>query len=372
MKRLRGWQQLTLICVIGAWGCSGSERRTESSPEPKNKAITTATDPAATISALESAQAELGLNPSGNVTQVAFRESPLTDAVVGSLAQLPALQTLTIVSSELSTDGWKQVGQLKQLRQLDLRECKLDNEQLTAGVAGLSELASLRLSGKNGATTVDDAGLAALKACPNLKVLGADFLWISDVGLSELSGLKSLRELYLANTLVDDAALEKIAAMPAVKKLRVSKTGIGKDGLDKLVTLKLEELDISECSNLDDAALEPVGKIVTLKKLNLWRDAIGDTGAAWLATLVNLEWLNVDNTQLTDAGLKSLSGMSKLKFLHLGSTAVSDAGMPQLLGLKSLDELKVTRTSVTEAGVEPLRKALPNVNIQLKYGEETP
>jgi hypothetical protein len=44
--------------------------------------------------------------------------------------------------------------------------------------------------------------------------------------------------------------------------------------------------------------------------------------------------------------------------------------MSDLVGLKSLKDLKVTRTSVTEAGVAELRKALPKVDIQLKYGEE--
>ncbi|MCC6508561.1 MAG: hypothetical protein IT423_05615 [Pirellulaceae bacterium] len=346
-------------------GCDQSHQATSAKPAP----AAAASDPAATVSALENAKAELTRGPEGTITQVTFRDAPATDAAVDSLIGLASLQNLTIVNSELTAAGWAKVGQVKQLRHLDLRDCKLDNQQLKAAVAGLSELVSLRLSGKSGATTVDDDGIVALKNCPNLKVLGADFLWISDVGLAELSGLKALRELYLAGSLVDDAALERIAAIPSVSKLRISKTTVGKEGLEKLVALKLEDLDISECSNLDDAALEPVGKMVSLKKLNLWRAAIGDVGAAHLAPLVNLQWLNVDNTQLSDAGLKSFAGFSKLTFLHLGSTAVSDAGVPDLLGLKSLTELKVTRTSVTEAGVEPLRKAMPKLDIQLKYGE---
>ena len=334
------------------------------------KAASARTDPPEAIKALEAGNAQLQRGSNGVVSHVVLRESPLTDQLAESLSALTELQSLTVTNSELSLAGWQRVGQLEQLKHLDVRECKLGNEELAAAVSGLSELQVLKMSGKTGATTVDDSGIAALKNCPKLKVLAADFLWISETGLAELSGHKELRELYLASSLVDDVALERIGGMPSLKKLRTAKTGIGREGLNHLTQLKLEELDVSECINVDDAALEPIGKMTSLKKLNLWRDAITDQGAAHLASLTNLEWLNVDNTQLTDASLKSFAGFSKLTFLHLGSTAVTDEGMPELLKLKSLKDLKVTRTSVTEAGVEPLRRTIPGINVQLKYGEE--
>lgn len=323
------------------------------------------------VATLETAQADLKRSPAGGISEVAFRKAPITDALAGSLAKLPNLQTLTIASSEMTLAGWQEIGKLSKLRSLDLRECKLGDSQFKAAVSGLGELVVLRMSGKNGDTTVSDEGVMALKNCPKLRALAADYLFVGDVALTELASLKSLSELYLAGSLVEDAALERIASIPTITKLRIAKTSVSKEGLEKLVKLELDELDISECSRIDDAALEPIGKITTLKKLNLWRDAVGDTGIAHLKGLVNLEWLNVDNTQLSDAGLKSFSGFSKLTFLHLGSTSVSDAGMPDILPLKSLKDLKVSRTPVTEPGVEALRKAMPQLNIQLKYGRET-
>lgn len=323
------------------------------------------------VSSLDSAQAELKRNPAGVISQVTFRKAPLTDELAGSLTKLPNLQTLIIANSEMTLAGWKEVGKLSKLRTLDLRDCKLGDAHFKAAVSGMSELVVVRMSGKSGDTTVSDEGVMALKNCPKLRVLAADYLFVGDTALAELSNLKSLSELYLAGSLVEDAALERIAAMPTITNLRIAKTSVSKEGLDKLTKLGLEELDISECSRIDDAALEPIGKITTLKKLNLWRDAVGDAGIAHLKGLVNLEWLNVDNTQLTDAGLKSFAGFNKLTFLHLGSTSVSDAGMPDILPLKALKDLKVSRTPVTETGVEPLRKAMPNLDIQLKYGRDT-
>jgi hypothetical protein len=362
---------LFCLSAISFIGCRNSDSKALPAAG-KQASVEAAAQPDApdAIKALQESKAELQSSAGGSVNQVTFRETALTDQLAASLAGLPQLQNLIVAKSEMTLAGWQQLAKLKQLKQLDLRDCALGNEELAAALSGMSELQVLKMSGKSGATTVDDAGMTGLKACPKLKVLVADFLWISEAGLAELSGLKDLRELYLANSLVDDAALARIGAMSSMKKLRIAKTGIGREGLDHLAALKLEELDVSECINIDDAALEPIGKIVTLKKLNLWRDAIGDAGVAHLASLSKLEWLNVDNTQLTDDGLKAFAGFGKLSFLHLGSTAVTDAGMTELTKLKSLKELKVTRTSVTEAGVEPMRKALPGIDIQLKYGED--
>ncbi len=328
-------------------------------------------EPAEVINALKAAEAEMTRNPAGSLVQVAFRKAPLTDDLAASVVKLGSLQTLIISNSEMTLAGWKELSKLSKLRTLDVRDCKLGDAHFKAAVSGMSELIVVRMSGKSGDTTVSDEGIVALKNCPKLRALAGDYLFISEVGIDELAGLKSLSELYLAGSLIEDAGLKSIAQIPTITKLRIAKTAVGKEGLEHLTKLELDELDISECSKIDDAALEPVGKIKTLKKLNLWRDPVGDAGMAHLKDLVELEWLNVDNTQLTDAGLKSFAGYSKLTFLHLGSTAVSDAGMNDILPMKSLKDLKVSRTSVTEEGVAPLRKAMPKLDIQLKYGRDT-
>lgn len=364
----KNWQRCSLfaIALSCVTGCDTSN------PGIKvNGAPATAPEPAEVVSSLQAAGAEIARNPAGAIQQITFRKTPLTDATAGSLAKLGGLQTLVVANSEMTLSGWQEIGKLTKLRTLDLRDCKLGDAHFKAAVSGLSELVIVRLSGKNGETTVSDEGVVALKNCPKLRVLAADYLFVSEVAITELSNLNSLSELYVAGTLVEDAGLERIAAIPTITKLRIAKTAVSKEGLEKLTKLSLEELDLSECSKIDDAALEPIGKITTLHKLNLWRDAVGDAGVAHLKNLVNLEWLNVDNTQLSDAGLKSFAGFSKLTFLHLGSTSVSDAGMPDILPLKALKELKVSRTAVTETGVEPLRKAMPKLDIQLKYGRDT-
>ncbi len=320
----------------------GSNAETVAKTEPANTAAVSTQQ----VTALEATSAKLTRDAKGEVIAIDLRGCKLDEAVISEIANLTTLQ------------------------QLDLRECKLSNSELTTAVKPLAKLKALRLSGKGGSTSVDDDGLAVLANCPDLRVLAADEIWFSEQGLKKLSGCKNLVELYIAQTLIEDAAMPTVASFKQLKKLRLAKTQVSATGLKALAGLKLEDLDLSECSQINDGAMEAVATFTTLKRLNLWRDPISDAGFSKLAGLTQLTWYNLDNTQLTDAGLDHLAGMVELTFLHLGSTGVSDAGMPKLLGLNKLKDLKVTRTSTTEAGAKLLTDRIPGLEVQVKYREE--
>ncbi len=368
---------IAVLCtiVLGSLGCDSSTR------QPQADSVPSATAPAAppvvelteeqskAAETLRAAGAELAENAAGQITEVNLGDTEATDALATQIALLDQLQKLTIRESAMTTAGWQALGKLHALQQLDLRDCPLDNAQLTAVVADLKQLRAVRLNGTSGRTTVDDDGLIALANCPELKVLAVDGLWVSGQGLEHLEKNLKLSELYAAGTTLDDDAVAVLAGLPALRKLRLSQTTVGTEGLAALDKLPLEDLDVSEASSINDETLAVIGKMKSLKRLNLWRDTVTDAGLEHLAGLTQLEWLNVDNTHLTDAGLPYLKNMTSLKFLHLGSTGVTDEGMPALVSLKSLKDLKVTRTAVTDEGAEVVRQAIPGINIQLKYIE---
>ncbi len=344
--RLASYIALACLFALSTVGCDANRSKEVGAP-----ANISATQQPAAVSTqvtkeLDAVGAKLARDPQGFIIAADLRGCTLNETVISELAKLTTLQ------------------------QLDLRECALSNEQLKAMVKPLVALRALRLSGKGGATSVDDDGMVAIAGCTDLKVLAIDELWVSEVGLKALLGCQQLSELYIAGTTVVDDSMTTVAQFKQLKKLRLAKTQISDAGLKALVGLKLEDLDLSECSQVTDAALEVVAQFPTLKRLNLWRDAVSDIGISKLAGLHQLTWYNLDNTQLTDAGLDHLSGMKELTFLHLGSTGVSDAGMPKLTGLTKLKDLKVTRTSVTEAGAKQLTDQLPGLTVQVKYREE--
>lgn len=365
----RPWIGFVGIGLAGllVWGCSRQSVPTSISDESSAANVELAKPQ--DISALEAVDAKIERNSAGQVVSVDLRGIPVDDGLAAAVAQLTSLEKLTVDDSAMTVEGWKTLAQLENLQQFDLRDCQVNNEQLLAAVAGMPKLRALRLSGKSGRTTVDDAGLAGLANCPELKALAVDGLWITVEGIKHLTSNTKLVELYAAGTALDDNAALLLSELPALKKLRLSQSGVGTDGLTALANLSLEDLDISECSGISDEGLVVVGRMQSLKRLNLWRDTVGDAGVAHLADLTNLEWLNLDNTHLTDAGLPHLAALTKLTFLHLGSTGVTDAGMEALTSLKSLKDLKVTRTAVTEQGVQLVKQSLPNVDVQLIYIE---
>lgn len=353
---------------------SREESPTDSVPEQStSKAVKLAAESNKAVAtreqapALERVGAEIAYHSDGQISEIHLLEAEMTDALAEELTKLNKLLKLTIRQSSMTDAGWDRIGKCTQLRHLDLRECKLNNQQLASALSNLTKLASLRLNGQSGATTVDDTGLSALSGCPDLKVLALDHLWVGEQGLANLSQNKRLSELYMAGTIMDDTAMQRLASFPALQKLRLSQTSISTDGLTVLTTLPIEDLDISECSQLSDDAMRTIGKLSKLKRLNLFKTPITDEGIQNLANLKQLEWFNVDQTAVTDAALAYIGQMTALRFLHLGSTAVSDEGMPDLLPLKKLQNLIVTRTSVTENGVHIIKTWLPGVEVQLKY-----
>ncbi|MCH2124142.1 MAG: hypothetical protein MK165_05085 [Pirellulaceae bacterium] len=325
-------------------------------------------DDTASLMALEKCGATMRRDGDGFVTEVNFRGLTIDDSILTHLPSLPKLQSVLLNETAISDEGLVGISGLTAIRNLDMRGCGISNDAMKH-LTGLSTLVALRLSGKNGATTIDDEALADIAKLPKLKVLALDFLWISGDGLSLLEPSEQLTELYLAKTLVDDDAMAIIKdRFPNLKKLRVAQTQISTAGLSHLTELaNLEDLDLSENSLLFDDAMEPVGQMTQLQRLNLWRVAITDTGVGQLVGLTKLRWLNLDNTQLSDGGLEYLAAMSELAFLHLGSTAISDAGLTHLERLTQLEDLKVTRTAITEAGAKALQTKLPETEIQLRY-----
>ncbi|MFN8709996.1 MAG: leucine-rich repeat domain-containing protein [Planctomyces sp.] len=320
------------------------------------------------IATLVMLKAKLQRDDKGFIIDVDLRGTSATDETLPNLAGLTKLRSLRLDELPVTDAGIAALSSFSgPLASLDARGCALTDSAMTT-IAGIKTLRALRLSGDNNQTTIADDGIAKLAACPSLKVLAVDGLWVSSTSLQSLPS--GIEELYLKSTLVDDDSMTIVAKFEGLRKLRISKTQVSNAGLEKLIACKrLEDLDLSEDSLINNDGMQSVGKILSLKKLNLWRVAINDSGIAHLAPLKQLNWLNLDNTQLTDAGLPALKDMTQLTFLHLGSTAVSDAGLSSLHHLQKLKDLKVTRTSVTETGVEGLKVHLPGTEVQLKYVE---
>jgi hypothetical protein len=112
---------------------------------------------------------------------------------------------------------------------------------------------------------------------------------LTDAGLKELAGLKSLQMLGIGLTRVTDGGLKELAGLKNLQTLGLGATAVTDTGLKELVGLK------------------------NLQSLNLFLDHVTDAGVKELAALKSLQVLNLGGTKVTDAGLKELAGNWKSK-----------------------------------------------------------
>ncbi|MEO8270362.1 MAG: hypothetical protein ABI557_11630, partial [Aureliella sp.] len=154
------------------------------------------------VETIRSTGAEIVQGNDGQATGVNMGQVEVTDTLATQIALLDQLERLIIGESVMTTAGWQKLGQLNNLRQLDLRDCPLNNDQLEAIVKDLSKLKALRLNGTSGRTTVDDSGLAGLANCTELQVLAIDGLWVGSQGLEHLKGKLKLIEFYASGTTI--------------------------------------------------------------------------------------------------------------------------------------------------------------------------
>ena len=89
---------------------------------------------------------------------------------------------------------------------------------------------------------------------------------VTDAGLKDLAGLKSLEVLHLGNTKVTGAGLKELAGLESLQALYLYDTPLTDAGLKHLAALKsLRYLNLAHCSGVTDAGLKDLGALKSLK-----------------------------------------------------------------------------------------------------------
>ncbi len=198
-----------------------------------------------------------------------------------------------------------------------------------------------------------------------LQLLTVGSSTLSDAQMSNLKGLKELREVSFINSGVTDVGLAAVMGSANLEKLRVRSSRVTDAGVANLVRLsKLSILDLSN-TQVTDAGLLLLNGMTKLKWLCLSRTRVTDAGLAHLNGLMNLSYLDLTGTQITDNGLVQLKGLTSLDWLKLSDTKVSDRGLTHLKSLTNLRLLELVRTQVTDRGATELGEALPGLTIDL-------
>jgi|GEM_PF-444391 len=288
------------------------------------------------------------------------RTSYMTDDALAVIAKMPSIQYLEVLYNNIGNDALKHIGQMKQLRSLDIRGCVYINNEGLEHITGLNNLRALRLR----QTVLGDEGLQKLAALPNLINLWIEDALISDDGLAVLPKLANLEDLTIFRcSNVTDEGLKHLKPLQKLRQLNLRDLSINGSGLAHITGAKgLRRLNLSETA-IDDAALEHVAQLHSLAWLDLWHTQVTDSGMAALARLKSLQYLRLTDTAVGDAGMEHLAKLPALETLDLELTKVTDKSIEYLKQLPTLKRLVLTQSQMTEKGVEQLRKALPKCQI---------
>jgi beta-lactamase regulating signal transducer with metallopeptidase domain/Leucine-rich repeat (LRR) protein/tetratricopeptide (TPR) repeat protein len=276
-----------------------------------------------------------------------LRKTKLTDAGLANLEEMNGIQTLDLSDTSITGDGLGNLKGLNNLMYLELSGCRQLKDSAVTCLKELKQLRELDLR----QTNLSAAELAAIrKALANTRVM-TDQTWQgtkpspqaqgSDVRLSnatdaDLAALKNLDEItsfWISGRNVTDAGLARLEEMP-----------------------NLERINLVNCYSITDAALAHLKPLQKLKYLFIFGARITDDGLPNLEGLTQLKDFRLDGcSRITDAALGHLSGMRNLHTIGLGGTQVTDAGLAQLAERRNLISLLLGFTHITDVGLAHVR-----------------
>lgn len=210
---------------------------------------------------------------------------------------------------------------------------------------------SIAVEYKDGLTP-DDFGLfAKLLDLESVLFYGPE---VTDEGFLQLSPLKNLKTIQLANTNITNATFEMIRDnMPELTWLYANRVELGNDGMAIIAQIKkVSRLEIL-FNNIDMFGLKPLEQMEELRVLDL-RGCTAVTGLTYLPKVKNLEVLKLSNP-ISNRGIKTIVKCENLKALDLKDLEqVSDDSADDLASIAKLRDLTLFRMKYTDLVLQKL------------------
>ncbi len=154
-------------------------------------------------------QLTLGNEDLRHFSQIHWPTSPITDAGLAHLRNMPQLMNLYLNGLPVTDSG-------------------------LAAIANLPNLAGLYLC----RTKVQGPGLSRLKSLPTLAVLSLDESQVTDAGLSHLAGASNLQFLSLTGVSLTAEGLKALALLPRLRQVDLTRCGLLDEEVDKFLSSK--------------------------------------------------------------------------------------------------------------------------------------
>ena len=266
----------------------------------------------------------------------------------------------------LVTDDWvEKLAGFRTLKKLNLSNCAITNQAMKH-VGKFTALEELNLT----LTAISDEGLQHLGNLTQLRVLGLASSQCTGAGFVHLKNLKHLENVNFHYTPLNDDGLRAISSVGVQGRLWFAHVKFTDEGALSLAKLSgLKSCGIG--SNHPESSGKSVASLVglPLENLSLLDNQATPEGIAHAATISTLRVLDVSHApKANDESLKQVSQLPRLEEFRIGSSPdITDAGLLALASSKSLKKLTLIRLkNVTEPGLAALRKARPDLTIEVK------
>jgi len=221
----------------------------------------------------------LGPDLLDTATYVRLQGAQCDDEALRAACRLPWLEELFVVDTGVTDAGAEDLGQLKNLRSLDLRLNRITARPLRH-IGGMTELRELKL---------------AMRLSP---------VPLRDEDMAFLRGLTKLESLMLPSADLTDGWLVYIEDLKSLKALQLYDMAITTDGLHHL--RDLSNLTLLSLHGTRLTSLEPLRPLTRIKYLCLAYTPVDDSALAVLQSWPRLGELDLRSTKITDAGVAGL------------------------------------------------------------------
>lgn len=278
-----------------------------------------------------------GNNP---LKKMGGRNEKVTDDWLKRLAGVSTLRRLDLANCAVQGEGLQHIAALTGLRELNLTLTPVKDDALKH-LGGLTELRMLGLA----STQCNGTGFVHLKALKKLESVNFHFTPLNDDGLRAIAQVPISGRLWFAHTKFTDEGALSLNSQTQLKRCGIGSTDKASSGeaVAALTKLPLEDLALLD-NQATSVGVAHAAKIATLRKFDISHaPTVGNDSLKLLAQLPMLEELRIGSAQVNDEGLQFLAATKTLKKLTL-------SGMKQ----------------ITPAGIEQLRKARPEMVIEVK------
>jgi len=301
----------------------------------------------------------------GVVSKVAILRTA-NDRVLQLIGELNTITELRLNDcSEITESGLKEIGKLKSLKLLSLRNT-LATDDVLQEAGKLSQLNILLISHQGRSVSlskITKAGISKLKSLKKLKTLSLSGTQLTDHAVDEIVGLKNLESFELVNTSITLDGLTKFSR--AIPNCRVMFVNNQLPNTMQRINVMKRGTVVVISGHVSNQELAELKQHTPLLELSLPKN-VSDESLRTISKLSSLEKLTVRNNRLiTDTGIGSVSEIAGLQELSLGyCRQLTDESANHLVKLKKLIKLNVTGTKISDTAIARIKSALPNCQIE--------